>query len=931
MIFNRFFTPAHSSKDAKKRLAAVAKLSSDVSSERRVLHELAFNDEDPDVSLAALSKLDSFALWQKMSQIAANDKVKRQATQAVERFLLDGDGQLSAEEKKSFLIESANADLVVKALNQNIGFAIEGAFALSLLEKVGRQNVTQTFFLNVADSRTQLLIIEASQDTDLLQKLQRKSQQEIKAAIDTRLNNLVAAKNKPIVLEKDMRMVLAKLQAQLDKSEFVQVRDSVATLTQDYAALNAEIECIDVAIGEELSDKYELITQRLNTHMSRLELEYSAAQVEAQRQNIKQALASALESANAGVANLISDNINNVTMGEIEAAQQKVQQASELLEQAYSLKVPSLPTDASHRLQELQSTIDDFPNLQRKGVAVVEFLEAGEAYVNEQDNSTSLTPASALDHEQWRELKQSLPVLPSAWNARWREANKRLSAENKRREKRIDEKLGTCRRHISVVVNLISQGRFRPAMSRFSKLNTDFTQLDDSLKSALQKRFDDVKSQVERLQGWQSYIAAPRKPALLEEATKLTEQQAENISERAKAIKYLRSQWLSLGQEDSEEGRQQDKLFDQLLEEAFKPCREFYAQQDAQRNQAKKQRESLIESLRLLDTAQDKDTLHKSVEQLKKDWHDAGHVNADDYQRLKTKWDEALAEVTQVLFTWYQENKNAKLDLIEQVKGLLADELSRDAANTAQKLQKRWKEIGFSGRRQESRLWKDFRTANDAVFDALKSLRLEKKNEFESKITALDASIARLKSEFNSLGQAEQHSQLEKLKSEILSYPRKLVSAQHQAMDSLYHQWSKAQSKAKLAAKRAQVQGLVTVLEHLVNQDLESAKGLDAWEQLKRPWQNALAEGFTVSGSRLDTTIELELLLNVESPATDESRRKTLQLTMMTVKLEQGTSADFDALLVRWLTLDNTDSSVQLLLPRLEAVIEKKYIGDIDA
>jgi hypothetical protein len=56
MIFDRFFKAKYLNSDPQVRLAAIATLSVDKPADKQVLHELAFNDSQASVSLAALDK-----------------------------------------------------------------------------------------------------------------------------------------------------------------------------------------------------------------------------------------------------------------------------------------------------------------------------------------------------------------------------------------------------------------------------------------------------------------------------------------------------------------------------------------------------------------------------------------------------------------------------------------------------------------------------------------------------------------------------------------------------------------------------------------------------------------------------------------------------------------------------------------------------------
>ncbi len=931
MIFNRFFTPAHNSKDPSKRLAAIDKLSPENPNERRVLHELAFNDDNPDVSLAALAKIDSFALWQKMSQIAANERVKRHASNVVERALFENGHELSTQEKHAFLIESANVETLVKALNQDDTLLTETQLVIKLLEKVGRQNVTQTFFLNRASDEVQRIIVSNSQDTDLLQKLQRKAKRnETKQLIQARLDTLIAIKNKPIVLEKECRLVLAKLQAQLDKTDFELVVDTSQALADEFVQYQTQFDCLETQTVEALNLKYSSLSDKLTSHKQRLETEYKKAQAAKAKVLCDQQLDLAIENARAGVGALISDAMNDVTMGQIEAAQQHIQEAETLITQAKSFNLKRRYEQIEAELNQHQLVIDDFPNIQRKGAAVTAFLttleqrqsavEAGSGSVNNADWLTEMKG-------EWAALIDGFHQIPEAWTQRWLAFNQFVANEKKRMDKRRDEKLSVCRRHISVVTNLISQGKFRPAMSRFTKLASDFEALEDDLKSAIEKRFDDVKQEVERLQGWQSYIAAPRKPALLEEVNRLVKEKVSNVSQRTKTIKYLRTQWQSLGNDGSEDAKQLDETFDALLEQAFAPCREHYAAQEALREQAKTQRESLIQTLSSLDADLEEATLHKEVEKLKQQWHEAGHVNAEDYVKLKQAWDEAVAQYNDKLFAWYQTNRQRKLALIEKVSHLLSEELSDSASDLAQAAQKQWKDVGFAGRRHETKLWREFRSANDKVFAAIKSLRQQRKSDLGEKHSALSSTLEALVENFDNLTESEQKQQLDTLAEAFKALPRKQVSKQKATMDELYQRIQDAKNAAKQQARQRSIDALIRVVERLESGDLEEAKASDDWSQLKKSWQNALASSTVDTKNRLPTTIQLEVLLQVEPSDDDPALRQQVQLDMMTAKFEQGEQADADSLIDNWLSQGEINADAIALLPRLKAILHKHMLG----
>ena len=140
MIFSRFFSPSHSSNDPDTRIKAIEKLSPDSPNERRILHELAFNDSAAAVSLAALEKLNSFALWLKMSQIAKEPRLVTAAQARVECALIDGNAEISQQEIKEYLLKSAPAEQVIKCLPLMTELHQDKTFCLDILPHIYLSN-----------------------------------------------------------------------------------------------------------------------------------------------------------------------------------------------------------------------------------------------------------------------------------------------------------------------------------------------------------------------------------------------------------------------------------------------------------------------------------------------------------------------------------------------------------------------------------------------------------------------------------------------------------------------------------------------------------------------------------------------------------------------------------------------------------------------
>lgn len=106
-----------------------------------------------------------------------------------------------------------------------------------------------------------------------------------------------------------------------------------------------------------------------------------------------------------------------------------------------------------------------------------------------------------------------------------------------------------------------------------------------------------------------------------------------------------------------------------------------------------------------------------------------GHKKAF-YDTVNTKFD-AIAE--------------KKVKLCEEADALKTSTDWKKAANQIIQLQKRWKDLGHSGKRHEQKLWKRFRGACDEFFEARQAYFAEQDKEFEGNLAEKEALIAEMK------------------------------------------------------------------------------------------------------------------------------------------------------------------------------------------
>ncbi|MGY0621540.1 MAG: DUF349 domain-containing protein, partial [Paraglaciecola chathamensis] len=236
MIFKKLFRPKHQDPKPAVRIAAIDSLSGEVPEQKSILHELAFNDEDVNVSLAALSKLNSFVLWYKMSEIAKSERVVKRAQQMVENTLFgDDESVLSQQKKREFAYECKNNKLLERLIKQP-WVQQEPKLVLHILSVLNKPQLALPILLASQDSDLQQALLVYADSPASLQKIIKKAPGEhIKSLAKNKLEQIEFAKTQPVAVEKSTRLVLSRLLALREQRDYAKLLDTRSKLNQEYA------------------------------------------------------------------------------------------------------------------------------------------------------------------------------------------------------------------------------------------------------------------------------------------------------------------------------------------------------------------------------------------------------------------------------------------------------------------------------------------------------------------------------------------------------------------------------------------------------------------------------------------------------------------------------------------------------------------------
>ena len=932
MIFERFFTPKYKSKEPSVRIQSIENLDVSKAGDKQILHELAFNDSHPGVTVAALEKLNSFSLWLKASEISEHKSVKNRASQRVLKELNDPNSpMINEQEFFVFCKELKSLSMLETLLLNNQRLQSNDELVIDSLARIDKENTRRIYFKQNASLSQRLAIVEGIENIAELTKLAKiDAQDEVVKLLERKVFELRELEAKPSKIKQAASLITSKLLAAKDIGDYSMLLEQQQQLLAEFESLKPDFSVLKEDESYEIAGKFLVVNESIEKRLLVLKEDWEKNQLLAQTTN---EIAKVEEQVNEVISQIDALSIEQSEHDLV--AQAKILKLSMQAASSRLVEIEQMPTTNAHKqwIKKLLSSLDmrqtelaNLPlitELNHRASSMLEKFEEQLKLIESIQDIDSLAKAEeaarALKEEFNKELKQASVSLSSTIQDAWNKTNKTFWGQLKSLKTEQDKVKKQAVNKLKMVQRLIDQGKFKSAIASFSYAKDQFDGLNQAAKTQIEKIYQDVSSKVAELQDLQAFIAAPRKPALLEEASTLAQSAMNDVKERVDAVKKLRAQWTSLGQLGTEEDNALNEAFDAQIELAFGPCREHFAQQEKLREENKQRAEALLQQLNDMPTIQQTSALAKAFMALQKQWREIGQIENTEYKKLQQRYKKLSGPITQRLDEYYLQNEQAKYNLVKRAEALAKLEDLKLASAQAKDLQKEWRGIGYAGRKQDDKLWKQFRLANDNVFSQLAEKHNAHREATEAQLGAFYETMTTLE---NSLEQAQDVKALDELLLDVNAIELKVSEVEEKQRPRLFTSLNKLNGRIS-AKKTSLVQAADTnELELLfdVLSKWESACLPEAQACLSNKYQAAFTGKNSTQYSRKELTVIAEIIADESSIKADEKLRKTLQLNLMAAKLEGQSLFTLDEILIKWISkgpLLDEDSSLLKRLKKL--------------
>jgi len=939
MIFSNFFKAKWQSKDHNVRLTAInTELSSSNADDIQILTNLAQTDKNELVRRAALIKMASFSSWQKNSIDNDNKKIRDYCVKQVEKILLGQHEITISSEDKLGLLKTNHK---LPALDLWLQNEVQTDVVIALFEKINKPQLTLSVFSNKQDESIQAYLLEQNLSVEILEKLVKKSCNEtIKNNIEQKIVHMHELAVKPEKIKKGVQLVLAKLLALKDINDYQQFTAKKSTLEEQWHGYHQDFSCLTSLECENFNTKFQDISQQLTKHFAPLHEDFEQ-QVIADRLIQDKKLA--------------SENFNQQLKALSQQLTTTIFESGALDEKKYQGQLDQLTSDITTSvlnkteqnvfiaLVETQNKkLSQLPDIAQSVSEATHLISkiSQVALPKDIEELNIRKPLFDLWLQEWKSVeKKAAGVLPESIVGSFKEIHQQWQNGLKPLIKEQGILLSQCQKKISDVSRLISSGKYNAAFGVFKKASKHFESLSDKQKVRVQRDFDAVSSQIKDLSDLEQSIATPRKQELLAEIQLLVEQPLDNPNDQATKVKQFRVTWNALGHAEEALDKDLNHKFNELCEQAFAPCRLFYAEQEKLREQHLEGRTQLIEQAKQF-AENFLATLNGMIEgktvdwkftdgklnKLQQKWQSSGQVDKNKFQTLNKQFIESLQAVKVELRNFQQRNTDSKMLLIEQAKQALNDEDVFAAIENVKKLQTQWRTIGYSGQREENQLWQQFRRLNDQLFenrDAAKQVeqseRLKQQVEFTEQLECFQQELTENKSEVDLLSLKDK---INGLLTEIVNQRPVIKAAANQA-DKLLAQISTQLEKLNQEKEVKTWLNVFTCLNTLAtHKELTADELAESLVELPSNWQKRLQECYQNKNviDRSDKTLELEILASKDSPEEFKSQRMQVQVSLMQSQMLSGQNIDLTKSLIEWLKLGKLTETDLPLLARVKSI-----------
>ena len=479
-----------------------------------------------------------------------------------------------------------------------------------------------------------------------------------------------------------------------------------------------------------------------------------------------------------------------------------------------------------------------------------------------------------------------------------------LEKKQTQQKQQAKEKGQQLQQWIDKADKAIADDQLQQAAGLLQKIRSTIGELGREQRQPFESAIQRIQAATRNLKDWQRFATEPKRQELCDGMARLIDTDLPP-EEKADAIKALQKQWKALGFCEDQALWQR---FQQLGDEAFAPCKTFFAEQKERMHFNAEQRTIICEQTeQFLQQTDWQSCDYRAIDQLFKsinnEWQKYAPVPHSRHKALQKRFNQSRDTLRDKLNAERRKNTDHLQSLVDQARALAECDDINQAISDYQQLHEQWKHTGISFRKAQQALWQELREAGNAIYARRNDIRQQSEQEQQANLEQARSVIDAIQS--LSQSQALDTAEFAKLKQQfnhIESLPKNAWRETRTAFNNACKAVDHALQKQQQQAFYRQLQDAARAWQ---NNDRQTVQKLpDAWRAvLEKP---ASQEDKERLARKL--CIELEILCDKPTPEADNKVRMELQMDKLAQrfnhKAENSFADDFAGVYLSWHKLD---------------------------
>jgi DNA repair protein SbcC/Rad50 len=878
-ILSNIFKPAWQSSSVEKRLGAIASLQSDSSEHQQLLFQLASDDADDSVRIAAIQQLVDIGT---LHELSLKNSDHAAGVEAEKRLIeLMANNQFLDETQYRNLLNSypqIHKHIATHAEFSSIRtLAIENLLSKQLLDVLGATTYTDCRQL-ISEKLLDIEDLESARR--IMRGKDKNAERIIKSKIDAFRRH-----------EKEQAENQALVEKLIVEANYLAIHDWLPEFQGRYRAHRQQWDNIAFEIADEDKQRYQLARKQADLHYQR-------------QQEIEQAQLSQGE-----LITEIEALVQIIAKRDINAsveAQPQVQSQLQRFRSNWQALSEIIEVDQPV-VGHYNKMVDSIESASQFLISAYEHL--GDAAREENNQSETISKLNlSLKNLKWSNKQSTLQIETEVQKQLldWRNEQKAIVEAAR-------EKLDKIHKNINSIFRFSQTGNLTRAKQVAQKVEKALAQFDGKDQTALQERFDEAIKTLGDMGDWKNFATEPKYVELCDAMDLLTTSN-QNADKRSNEMKALQQQWKTLGHSDISE--QYWPRFKLAADKVYQSCAVIFEERHEIRKANLEQRKQYLDEMQDLlegtdwDDNPDYKAVQSSIHNINSGFTSVKNLERNAGEKQWKQYSTLKAAVMAKLDAVYDDNIASKQRLIK-----LAETLAESAAivenlTSLKSLQTRWKQVGLTRRGEDQKAWKAFKKQGDIIYNKVQEMRQSLRDETDQQLDAyrnIIKSVLQLAKTANDLAEADhQFSELQTSYDALPELPQQLPE---KLIEDIQRDYNKAcdqfdncrsriiknkgnqqldilRQKANLCSRleslaaSASDQQVQEVSQHWDAIELHHS-GLSQRIEARRASALSDIDREAIGAERRMLCIRLEILKDIESPAEDKALRMKYQLEQM--------------------------------------------------